>query len=127
MIQLDKELQRKLLEALRADQINLIDFPELRQQSQEVPTDLSRLTEAEITTLNELCLQVKYEPVYVLLTKPIKIRLIEAVRATVLNPAEFPELSAAFTRPKIDYSTLTDEQLMFIIEMANKRIGPYER
>lgn len=124
MIQLDKALQRRLLEAIRTDRINLIDFPELHQQSQEVPTDLSRLTEAELATLNELCLQVKYKPVCVLLTKPLKIRLIEAVRATSLNPAKFPELSTAFIRPKIDCSTLTDEEIEFILELAIKRIGP---
>ena len=124
MIQLDKELQRRLLEAIRADQINLIEFPELRQQSQEVPTDLSRLTEDETNRLNELCLKVKSKPMYVPLTKSLKIRLIEVVRATALNPAKFPELITAYSRPKFELSTLSDEEIAFLVDLAIKRIEP---
>ena len=120
MIQLDKELQRRLLEALRADQINLIDFPELYRQSYTSVRDLSNLTEEELAKLDEIHLQVKYKPIYVLLTKPLKIRLIKAVRATVLNPAKFPELITAYSRPRIDCSMLTDEELEFLIELATK-------
>lgn len=56
----------------------------------------------------------------VVFSKALKLRLLEALRAGVIDMADFPELQQAQEAVEVDISMLTEEEQTMLVEVARK-------
>ncbi|GAB3959007.1 hypothetical protein GCM10028805_54290 [Spirosoma harenae] len=118
-IPLTKELQARLLSAMRTDQLNLAAFPELLpDETAPTPRSSYPFTEPENEQLNDLLARARYQPMLINLDRSIKIRLLKAIGAAVISPAEFPEFIQACQKRQIDLAIYSPQELDFLTELA---------
>ena len=117
---LDQDTIERLLKALQAGVIDMAYFPGLYFRSCGQTVNPSLVSEEEAVRFNAIHAKINYDTAgQVVLSREVKIRLLQAIRARRINlHADFPQLAQAYRAVDQDWSAITEEEQEFILEIC---------
>ncbi|GAB3959013.1 hypothetical protein GCM10028805_54310 [Spirosoma harenae] len=129
IIDLPADLQKRMLLAIRTNQFNLADFPELQIGSPSprpiIDTDDFTQEELELMPLLSRTVSFLRASGQLSLSKQTKVKLLRACQRGWLDLAEVPELIQVRQTLRPDFSGVPPDQLRLLVKISRLRKNGY--